>query len=120
MATVSEVVDRAANDLGILRLGQSLQAQDSTRINSAYNEVYAQLKTEGIATWTSTGAVPAEVVPHVAALVADNCLGTYSVSNDRYTRIKNAVGANDGDRAKRAIRKLVSSDYPSMADPVDY
>ena len=120
MATIAEVRDRAANDLGILRLNQTLQAQDSTRITAAYNEVYAALKKDGLATWTSTGDIPTDLVPHVAALVADNCLSTYSVSVDRYTRIKNMVGPDDGNKSKRALRKLVTPDYVSMENDPGY
>lgn len=115
MATLAEVRDRAANDLGILALNQTLQSQDSTRITSAYNEVYAQLKKDGLANWTSTGSVPAEFVPYVANLVADNCLSTYGVSVDRYTRIKNEVS-----RSMREIRKLAAPDYPSMSEANDF
>lgn len=115
MATVAQVRDRAANDLGILRLNQSLQAQDDTRITSAYNEVYADLQNEGLATWTSTGSIPAECVQHVAALVADNCLNTYGVSNDRYQRIKLSV-----KEAKREIRRLITPEFISPANPSDF
>lgn len=115
MATIAEVRDRAANDLGMLRLGQSLQSQDSTRITSGYNEVYQQLKVDGLATWTSTGDIPTELVPFVAALVADNCLNTYSASNDRYVRIKAAAAA-----APKAIAKLVTNYQTSQDNPTDF
>ncbi len=120
MASVSDVVTRTANELGLLRLGQSLQAQDNTRITSAYDEVYAILKKDGLAVWASDGTIPAEIVPHLVTLMANTCLQTYGVSNDRYTRIKNESGSNDGDKAKRAIQKLVAPDYPSMDEPTDY
>jgi len=115
MATVQEVVNRAGEYLGILRIGQSLQAQDNTRITAAYNEVYADLKVDSIASWASDGTIPDEVVQHVAALIAENCLNTYSVPDNRYTRIKNAVST-----AKREIRRLVLPAYESTNDPTDY
>jgi hypothetical protein len=119
VATKQQVRDRAANDLGLLRLNQSLQAQDVTRIDAGYDEVYAALKKLGLATWASTAAVPAELVPHVVALVADNCLNTYGVSIDRFKRIKLAAGT-DGETAKRAIRELIQPDYASAGDAVDF
>jgi hypothetical protein len=115
MATVSAVVDRAANDLGLLKLGQTLQAQDSTRITSAYNEVYAQLKKDGLATWTSTGDIPADLVQHVVTLVADNCVNTYGVSDSRYKRLKMDVPA-----ARREIRKLTAPNYVSMDNAQEF
>lgn len=120
MATAAEIRNRAGNDLGLLRLNQSLQAQDSTRITSAYAEVYAALKKEGLATWAYAGAVPDELVPHVVAMVANNCLNTYGVSADRYTRIKAAAGTKDDEIARAAIRRLATPDYSSQDDATDY
>ena len=115
MATVTEVVDRAANDLGILRLGQTLQAQDSTRITEAYNEVYATLVNEGLATWASTAEVPDELVPHVVALMADNCINVYGLSKERYQRIKGA-----SIPALREIRRLTAPIYVSQDSAANY
>lgn len=115
MATKAELRDRAATELGLLRLGQSLQAQDTTRIESAFDEVYGDLKTEGMNTWASTASCAAELVPHVAALIADNCLNTYSVSMERYQRIKAASGI-----AKREIRRLITPEFESVDDPTNY
>ncbi len=115
MATKAELRDRAANDLGLLRLGQALQAQDVTRIEAAFDEVYADLGTEGLNVWSSSGSCPAALNPHVAALMADNCLNTYSVSVERYQRIKAASGM-----AKREIRRLVTPEYESVDEPTDY
>jgi hypothetical protein len=115
MATKAEVRNRAANDLGLLRLNQDLQAQDVTRIESGYDEIYAQLKKEGLATWATTAEVPDELVPHVVALVADNCLSTYGVSVERFNRIKTS-----SIPAMREIRRLNAPHYPSQDEPTDY
>lgn len=119
MATKSEVRNKAASMLGILRLNQSLQDQDATRIEEAYDEVYEDLKKEGIATWASTAEVPTAVVPHMVAYVAYNCLSTYNVPVDKYNRILNKAGLN-GDNAKREIRRLVNPQYVSQENAVDY
>lgn len=114
--TSSQIRDRAATELGILALDQALQSQDASRITQAYNEVYAQLKQNGLATWASDGSVPDELCPHVIALVAFNCLDTYSVSNDRYTRITNEAAV-----ARREIRSLIQPNNQwSQEDPKDY
>ena len=115
MATTAEIRDRAANDLGLLRLGQALQSQDATRITSAYNEVYEILKEDGIAAWTSTGDIPTKFVKYVVSLVVDNCVNTYGVSDSRYQRLKIEV-----PNAMREIRKLVAPDYASMDNATDY
>ena len=114
--TKAEVRDRAANDLGVLPLnGDALQSQHVTRIEQAYDEVYEDLKDEGLAIWASTASVPNNIVPHMAALVANNCLGSYAVSESRYVRIK-----NEASFAKREIRRLTAPDYVSQDEPTDY
>ncbi|TVM02751.1 MAG: hypothetical protein CV087_08790 [Candidatus Brocadia sp. WS118] len=115
MATPTQIIDRTGNELGLLRLGQSLQSQDSVRISSAYDEVYAQLKKEGLATWVSTNDVPDELSPYVIALMAESCLGTYGVSKERYERIK-----INSSIALREIRKFTTPVYSSQEDSVDY
>ena len=115
MATTAEVIDRAANDLGLLRLGQTLQSQDNTRISAAYDEVYAMLVNEGLAIWASTADVPDALVPHVAALMADNCINTYGVSKERFQRIKTASVP-----AMREIRKLTAPDFISQDSGAGY
>ncbi len=119
MATKAEVRDQALELLGVLRIGQSPQDQDKVTIETAYDEVYADLKKDGLATWSSTGSVPAELVPHVAHLVAFARIDVYGVSNERYQRILAKTGEN-GWIAKREIRRLTTPDYESLEEPTDY
>lgn len=115
MATKAEVRDRAATELGRLRLGQALQYQDQVRIESAYDEVYADLKSEGLTIWPSDGDVPTAVVPHVAMLMAYNCANTYGISGERLNRI-----ALMASTAMLEIRRLVTPAYESLENPTDY
>ena len=121
--TKAETRDRAANDLGRLRLGQQLQDQDKKRIESGYDEVYAFLKDEGLNTWALTGSVPDKLAPYVVALVCDNCLNTYSVPLERYQRIKLIVNGNPARGELGAldqIRRLVTPKYESLSEPTDF
>ncbi len=112
----TEVINRAATDyLGILTLGQSLQSQDFTRIKQAYNEVYAYLKTKNLVTWVSSGDVPTNLVPHVVAMVANNCYNVYGVSKDRFARIK-----ADYIIAEPKIRELVLPEFVSQVEPKNF
>lgn len=112
----TEVINRVATDyLGILMLGQSLQSQDHTRIKQAYNEVYDYLKTKNLVTWVSSGDVPTNLVPHVVAMVADNCKDTYGISNDRFLRLKDAF-----NRAEPKIRELVLPKFVSQVEPKNF
>ena len=115
MATKTEVIERAATDLGILRLGQSLQSQDDARIEAGYNEVYQGLEEQGLAIWTTTGEVPTNLVPYVVALVANNCAPSYSVSDKRFQRI-----SFSNINALREIKRIVAPEYESVEPVTDY
>lgn len=115
MATVAQVYDGALELLGILGLGQTISSTDSARMVRAYNQVYADLKAESLASWASDGTVPDEIVPHLEALMALNACDTYYVSEARYQRILRKAGV-----AKREIRRLTIPDYESLEDPVDF
>lgn len=119
MATKAEVRDRAGVDLGLIALNQGLQSQDVTRIEAAYSEVYADLKSDGLAVWGSTAEIPAEMVPHIAALMCRTCLLTYGVSVERRDRILLMAG-KDGETAKREIKKLIQPDYASQESAQDF
>lgn len=115
MATKAEVRNQVLQTMGILRIGQSATSQDKTEIETAYDELYADLKEEGLATWAAAGSVPSKVVPHVVALVAISRADTYGISDARYRRI-----AARSINAKREIRRLVTPKHESLDEPVNY
>lgn len=115
MATKAQVKDRALTLLGRKRLGQSAPEAHSTRIGTAFDEVYQDLKDEGLAIWASTAAVPTKLVPHMTALVAINAIDDFGVSDSRYQRITARASV-----AKREIRRLTTPPYESLEEPVDY
>lgn len=113
------IKQRALEELGVVQIGQGAESQHDSRINAAYNEVYSDLKAEGIATWSYSGYIPNEVTYHLVNLVAMNAINSFSVSNDRYQRIMAATGP-DGERAKRQIRAAVTPDYESLENPSNF
>lgn len=113
--TAAEIRDRAAVELGLMQLNQSLQDQDRLRIEQGYAEVYADLEEEECAIWAFANSVPNSVSFWVIALVAYNCLGTYGVSEQRYNRIvSNAV------IALNKIKKHTANAYVSQEGAVDF
>lgn len=118
MATREAIRDRVGNDLGILPFNQSLPPEHATRVDSAYEEVFADLQQRGLALWAyEDGDVPAEYVPHVVALSALNCIisGSYAVPEERYARIATAAA-----RALPEIRALVRGRFLTRDCPRDY
>lgn len=115
MATVAEVKLRALQELGVIRVGQSAQDKDNVQAQDSYDEIYSALKILSLATWTSAGDIPDEVVPHVVALVAINRNVAYGISDKRFARLQAlAAGAIPG------IRALVNPKYESLADADDF
>lgn len=120
MATKAEVRNQALQLLGVLQIGQSAQSQDATELETAYTEVYADLKKDGLATWAEAGSsIPDDVTPHLVSLMALSRTDTYGISDSRYQRIVNRAG-NNGWLAKREIRRLAQPDYESLEDATDY
>lgn len=117
--TAAEIRDRAGEELGIKQIGQSMQSQDAARLNDAYEEVYARLKHEGLATWAVAGSVPDEVAQYVIYMTAHNAIVTFGISDSRASRILAHTGGND-DLALREIRKYIAPAYVSQDEPVDY
>ena len=115
MATKQEARDRAAEILGRLKPGQSLASQDATRITSAYTEVYAQLKKDGLAIWTESGTIPDDILPHLAAIMAENAMNTYGISEERRPRVETAAAVG-----RREIQKFATPDYESQDEPDDF
>ena len=118
MATREAIRDRVGNDLGILPFNQSLPPEHATRVDSAYEEVFADLKQRGLALWAyEDGDVPAEYVPHVVALTAMNCIksGSYAVPIDRYDRIRLAA-----KEALPEIRSIIGGRFLTRDCPRDY
>ncbi len=119
MASKAEIRDRVGAALGLIRLNQQLKNQDKVRIEIAYDEEYQKLKIEGLATWSISSDCPSAISPYMEGLIANNCLMTYGVPQERYDRIKRAVG-NNGEIAMREIRKIVNIDYVSQDEPCDF
>lgn len=115
-----QIRDRAANDLGLLQLNQSLAAQHVTRIESGYDEVNDELTAGQLKFWSTS--VPDRYVPWLVALVAMNCLNTYAVSPERFQRI--TLGTNNltqgMDLAKAKIKEISTRAWVAEDEITDY
>lgn len=112
--TKAQIRDRAAEMLGYNPIRQPLESNIATRIEQAYDEVYAMLKNEGVAIWASTASVPNEIVPYMIVLVANGSL-SLGVSAERYQLIKGEL-----PNALPMIRKYTAPHYASQEDAKDY
>lgn len=115
MATIAQMVDRAATRLGILAEGLTLPSYESDDLTQAYTETYAQLGAKNLTVWDFDEPIPDEYVQHVVSLMAISRANDYSIPNDRYQRI-----IADASIAVPEIRELQASDAYKTPTPLYY
>ena len=119
MSTKAEVRNRAAELLGRLRVGQSINDALKIRLDDAYDEVYKRLKTKQLTIWAQTGTIPDEVMPFLAVLMAQNAQLSMGVSDERAQRILIEAGPN-GDTAISQIRDVTTPPFDSVTNVEDF
>lgn len=122
MAAVSDVVQRTGENLGLVPIGQAMEAQDTTRITATYTETYAFLKQKGLANWVSgnSATIPDELVPPLSAFMAQKLAGlSYSVPEARYERIQLEAGPN-GSIALTKIAEMCVDDFEDNSHEGDF
>jgi len=115
VATKAKVKEEAAQMLGILRPGQSLNAPNDGKLDEYWTETLDELIEEELGVYPAGGPVQDRIKPHVAALIALKGTETFSITPARYNRV-----ISKAQVAKREIRKLVTPKYESMEEPTDY
>ena len=110
MATVAvtEIRNRALEEMGLLRKGESADPAQAQSLDEAYVELHAELEEENLTgAFSVTAAVPAKYVRPLVVLLALRRAGTWRVPEARYQLIVIEAGP-DGDRAIRRIRRIVT------------
>lgn len=102
MATTAEIRNKALKRLGVLGRGQTARSEDADDLDSAYQELHAELEAEGMTPWgANTADIPAQYVNSIVSLLAFSRINEYSVPTERFQRITlTAAGA------RRKIRSL--------------
>lgn len=114
-ATKAEIRQHVAERLRLVPIGQAVQSQDQTNLDLHYDQIYAELKVMGLATWASTGSVPTELQGHMANLVAFDATDIYHVSDNLYVRLQ----ASDA-RSRQRLRELVTPFHESVDENRDF
>lgn len=116
MGSKADLRQRCAEDLGLVGIGQDPEAQDTTRIDATFDEVYAFLKEKGLAMWAASGDVPTKLVPAFALMMEHKLCGiSYGVPETRYNRIMTEAGL-DGKQALAAFAELAVPEYDDTAE----
>ena len=117
--TTAQIRNQAAQKLGLLGTGQTLQSAQSADLDQAYLEVYAVLQSKNLANWgISTTDVPNELVEPIVAWVAGIRATRYAVPTERFQRIMLEYEGNPvtgHPSAEDRIREILS---PPKIGPV--
>ena len=103
MATTAQIIQTAAENLGILGEGEVLPSYENGDLTQAVAEVHSELRLLGLTTWASTSDVPDEYARSFADLVAESRAVKYKIPDEQFKRIM-----FKGDTALMRIRKLQS------------
>jgi hypothetical protein len=98
--------------LGKKAVGQTASHNQQVDIEQAIDEVYSDLQTDNLLTFSTTGDIPNNVLPHIKHLVAMR--RSSGLSDERYQRILMDAG-DAGWKAKREIRRVISQSH----NPID-
>lgn len=115
MATPAEIRNKAAFRLGVKGFGMALENAVSSDLDSAYDEVYAYLRSEDLVSWGAAAEVPNELVYPIVSLVAFSRIDEYGVSGERARRISIAAG-----QAETMIRRTLQVDHFNNSDEANY
>jgi len=111
--TVSQIVERAASELGKKATGQSIKGSVSSELTQSYQEVWKMLHRKGLVTWSQTDDVPEEYCNPIVFLTAAQRLS--GVSNDRFSRI-----STQASRAVNIITSLKEGVWINPTEVQDY
>lgn len=117
MATLADVRNISAGMLGRRRLGQAINDSIKTRLDQSYAYVYADLKDQRIAVWSSASGtvIPDAVAPHVAVMMAFEATSDIGVDQAHMQRIM--IKMNE---ALPAIKRFAKPDYESLDDAENF
>ena len=103
--------------LGKRRLGQAVNNDIKDRLDQSYDYVYAMLKDERIAIWSSAAGtvIPDAAAPHIAALMAFEALSDIGASQAHLQRI-----LIKEEKALPALKRFAKADYESLSEPENF
>lgn len=110
MASISpsEIRNRALEEMGLLRKGESADPSEAESLDEAYVELHGELQEEQLTgAFSITANVPVQFVRPIVVLLALRRANTWRIADERYKTIVIEAGA-DGDRAMAKIRKFVT------------
>lgn len=114
---MADVRNISAGLLGRRRLGQAINDSIRVRLDQSYDYVYADLKDQRIAIWSSaTGTtIPDAVAPHIATMMAYEATSDIGVDQAHMQRIMLKM-----QDALPAVKRYAKADYESLDEPENF
>lgn len=115
MATKAQIAVRVLQKLKVLENGETINTEDQTIVEDAYDASYALLDAQELTSWGSAEDIPTGAELPVIDYVANECKEAFSVPADLLARLPYQAEQSLG---KLAI--LLAPTYVSDEIPADY
>lgn len=102
--TRTELITMAADELGIIASGQSLEPEDQQKIDSRVDGLFAELGSRGVCTVSDDDAILIEWSEPLAILLANSCATIFG---------KAKLGTADREMIEDRLRVMVNNNPPA-------
>lgn len=87
--TRTDLIERAATELGVLPSGQPLSDEDSATIGNLLDPLTRQLSLDGVADIADSNAIPSEYFLPLARLLANEASPSFGIAFSRDAKLEN-------------------------------
>jgi len=118
MATTTAVRNQVLEELGVIKPGQTVGADDAIPVDTRYSQWHALYSEKNAVYWGSLDDIPEEAVNAVVDILVDECAHKYKhmVNMDAQRRIEVAARRI---RADKDLRLLNHIDYQPSVTPFE-
>jgi len=118
MATTTGLRNQVLEELGVIKPGQTVGADDSGPVDTRYTQWHALYSEKNVVYWGPTDDIPEEAVNSVVDILVDECAHKYKhiVNMDAQRRIEVAARRQ---RAEKDLRLLNQIDYQPSVTPFE-
>lgn len=113
--TKTELIKKVLQRLRVLEVGEEPDADQTTTVGDAYDQLYRELEKDKVVDWGSTGEIPNKQALQMVSFVAGNLVDEFFVPEARAQRL-----IIQADNAHQRLYELDSLPYESTENPEYY
>ncbi len=108
--TKTQLGAKVLEKLGRIGAGESVDSDDQTLVDDAYDSVYEELRSRHLVDWGSTESIPTWAMLHVRNIVANRVANDFGLARNEQEELS----------AIKAMGKHVAIDYSYQPVEADY